>query len=374
MKRRTFIVSAVAAAAAAATPAVWGQGRIAGTWRIARSLPLTGAQATYGEAKRDGGDAFAEMANARGGVAGRRIVLSTADDAYDEKRTADNIATLAASQDPAAFAGFFGAPSCAAAAATLGKLGLPGVGFTTGSNAFRDKPQREVFPVRCSFAQETAVIMKHHKTTGVRNAVIVFVDNPFGRLARGSFEQAARSETMALAPAVEVRADGGNVEAAAAAVRATGALVLLALHTPSAIGLARELRRQGSQQQLWCLSAVDTVVLQNALGAAARGMASSIVVPPTGKLGVPLVREYLAATRAIGKPATVYGLEAFVEMKTLALGLARARAGTPADVIAGLESAGRVDLGGFEVAYAPGDRTGARFVDLVMISSASVVG
>ena len=31
-------------------------------------------------------------------------------------------------------------------------------------------------------------------------------------------------------------------------------------------------------------------------------------------------------------------------------------------------------LGGFEVSYAPGDRTGARFVDLVMISTAAVVG
>ena len=371
MKRRTFIGSAVAAAA---TPTVWGQSRAGDAWRIARSLPLTGAQAAYGEAKRDGADAFTEMANARGGVAGRRIVVTTADDGYDERRTAENVAALASSQDPVAFAGFFGAPSCAAAAAALGKLGLPGVGFTTGSNAFRDKPQREVFPVRSSFVQETAAIVKHHKTTGVRRAVIAFVDSPFGRLARASFEQAAQTEAMVLAPAVELRADSSNMAAAVTAVRATGALVLLALHTQGAIGLARELRAQGSQQQLWCLSAVDTVVLQNQLGAGARGMASSIVVPPTGKLGVPLVREYLAATRAIGKAPTVYGLEAFVEMKTLAHGLARARTGSPKDLIAALESAGRVDLGGFEVSYAPGDRTGARFVDLVMISNAAVVG
>lgn len=371
MKRRTFIGSAAAAAAA---PTVWAQSRPGEAWRIARSLPLTGAQSAYGEAKRDGGDAFAEMMNARGGIAGRRLALSTADDGYDERRTAENVARLAASQDPAAFAGFFGAPSCAAAAAALASLGLPGVGFTTGSNAFRDKPQREVFPVRSSFVQETAAIVKHHKTTGVPRAVIVSVDNPFGRLARASFEQAARTETLALAPAVELRADGSNVAAAATTVRSTEALVLMALHTPSAIALARELRSQGSQQPLWCLSAVDTVVLQNQLGAAARGVASSIVVPPTGKLGVPLVREYLAATRAIGKPATVYGLEAFIEMKALAHGLARARTGNPRDLVTALESTGRADLGGFEVSYAPGDRTGARFVDLVMISTAAVVG
>jgi branched-chain amino acid transport system substrate-binding protein len=370
MKRRTLIAAAVAAAAA---PAVWGQDRAGSAWRIARSLPLTGAQASYGEAKRDGADAFAALVNAGGGIAGRRIAFATADDGYDERRTAENVAALAASHDPVAFAGFFGAPQCAAAAAALGKVGVPGLGFTTGSNAFRDNPQREVFPVRCSFVQETAAIVRHHKTTGIQRAVIAFVDIPFGRLARASFEQAARAEGVALAPPIELRADGANVAAVAAALRGSESLVLMALHTPSAVALARELRSQGSHQQLWCLSAVDAVVLQSALQSAARGVASSIVVPATSKLAVPVVRDYLGATRAIGKQPTAYGLEAFIEMKALAHGLAHTRGGTPQDLIAALESAGRFDLGGLDVTYGKGERTGARFVDLVMISNSGIV-
>jgi ABC-type branched-subunit amino acid transport system substrate-binding protein len=371
MRRRILIGAAVAAASA---PAVWGQARAAASWRIARSLPLTGPQAAYGEAKRDGGDAFAALANARGGIAGRRLVLSAADDGYDEKRTAENVEALASSQEPVAFTGFFGAPQCAAAAAALGKLGVPGVGFTTGSNAFREKPQREVFPVRSSFVQESAAIVRHHKTTGVKSAVIAFVDIPFGHLARASFERAAQAENVALAPAVQLRPDGSNVTEAAAALRATGTLVLMALHTPSAVALARELRARGSQQQLWCLSAVDAVVLQSALRESVRGVASSIVVPSTAKPAVPVVREYLAATRAIDKPATSYGLEAFVEMKALAHGLGRMRSGGGSqELIAALESAGRIELGGMDLTYGNGDRTGARFVDLVMISSSAIV-
>jgi ABC-type branched-subunit amino acid transport system substrate-binding protein len=371
MKRRTLITAAACMAAAASTARAQDRADANG-WRIARSLPLTGPQSSYGEAKRDGGDAFAAIANAHGGVAGKRLVLTTEDDGYDDKRTAQNVQQLAASHSPIAFAGFFGAPQCVAAANALGPLGIAGVGFTTGSNAFREKPQREIFPVRSSFAQETAAIVRHHRTTGVRQAVIAYVDIPFGRLARASFEQAAR-DSLTLAPPVELLADGTNVKQAAAALRASGLPVLMALHTPSAIALAAELRRANSQQSLWCLSAVDTVVLQGKLGPAARGLASSIVVPPTNKLGTPVVREYLAATQAIGKPATVYGLEAFIEMKTLALGLARTRGGAPRDLIAALESLGRADVGGFEVSYGPGDRTGARFVDLVMVSSAAVV-
>jgi branched-chain amino acid transport system substrate-binding protein len=372
MKRRCLIGGSASFILA---HSAFGLSKSTDTWRICRSLPLTSPQAGYGEAKRDGGDAFAAMVNATGGIGGKRIVLSTADDGYDERRTVENISELASAHSPVAFAGFVGTPACLAAAAQLPKHGIPGVGFTTGSNRLREAPQREVFPVRASFAHECAAIVKHHQTTGVTQAVIAFVDIPFGRLARDSFESAARAHGMTLASAVEVRADGTNTPAAAAALRATGVLVLMALLTPSAIALAKELRRQGSLQQLWCLSAVDSTLLQQNLGAAARGVATSIIAPPVTRQSVPLVREYVAATAMIGKPATAYGLEAFVEMKALAKGLVRARSASAQDVIDGLEAAGRFDVGGIEVTYGPhGNRTGATYVDLVMISDAKVVG
>jgi branched-chain amino acid transport system substrate-binding protein len=370
MKRRTLIGAAAAMTTAAA---VWGQENQGNAWRIARSLPLSGPQSAYGEAKRDGGDAFAAMANARGGVRGRRLVIHTADDGYDEKRTAANVADLAAAHAPVAFAGFFGAPQCAAAAEALVKLGVSGVGFTTGSNAFREKPQREIFPVRASFPQEAAAIVKHHKTTGVQEAVIAFVDIPFGQLARTSFERAAAAEGLRLLPAVSIQPNGGNMRAASAALHATSAVVLMALHTPAAVGLTRELRALHSLQQLWCLSAVDSAVLQKQLGTAVRGVASSVVVPAVGKQRVAVVREYMAATQALGRPATTYGLEAFIEMKVLAQGLARQRGEGPRDLVASLEGSGRMDLGGFDLSYGPGDRTGSRYVDLVMITSSAVV-
>jgi len=303
MRRRTLISGS---AGIVLTPRVFAQAKASDTWRICRSLPLTTAQAVYGEAKRDGGDAFTAMVNAKGGIAGKRLVVSTADDAYDERRTVENVQKLAAMHSPAAFVGFVGTPACFAAAAELGKLGIPGVGFTTGSNRFRESPQREVFPVRASFAHECAAIVKHHQTTGARQAVIAFVDTPFGHLAKGIFEAAAQSHGMTLAAPVGVRADGGDTRTAAAALRATNALVLMALLTPNAISLATELRNQGSHQQLWCLSAVDSILLQRQLGTAARGMATSVVVPAVTKLSVPLVREYVAATAAIGKPATAW--------------------------------------------------------------------
>jgi ABC-type branched-subunit amino acid transport system substrate-binding protein len=367
MKRRTLLVAAAAATCARAARAEQN------SWRVARSLPLSGPQSSYGEAKRDGADAFVAAANARGGIAGRRIALYTADDAYDAARTAANITELAAAHDPVAFVGFFGIPPCAAAADMLSKIGVPGIGFTSGSNSFREAPRREVFPVRASFAQECFAIVRHHKTVGIPEAAIAFMDIPFGELARVSFEQAARAEGLALAPPIQVHADGRNLRAAAAKAHAASSLVLMALQTPMAVAFARELRALQSQQQLWCLSAVDTAVLQRQLGGASRGVASSVAFPPVDKLRLPIVREYLAATRAIGRPATAFGLEAFIEMKTLSLGLGRSHGAGGRDLIAALESTGRADLGGFDVTYGVGDRTGSRYVDLVMVGAGSTV-
>ncbi len=369
MLRRSLIQSTLVTLAA---PAVWGQNKASNVWRVGRVLPLTGSQISYGEAKRDGGDAFAAAINAKGGIAGKRLEFVTADDAYSEVRTAENIIQLAQTQSPVAFSGFFGAPHCAAAAKALAEFKQVGVGFTTGSNAFRIKPQREVFPVRASFAQETAAIIKHHKTTGVQEATIAYVNIPFGQLAKASFETAAAAEKLRLLAAVEIKTDGSNMKEAVAALEKTN-VVLMALHTPSAMALVQAMRDVSQGKQVWCLSAVDTEIMLSKLKQSARGVSTSLVVPAISKTAIPIVREYLAATKAIGKPATSYGLEAFIEMKTLALGLARTKSNDPAALIVALESVGKADLGGFEVLYGPGDRTGSRFVDLAIISDQRVM-
>jgi branched-chain amino acid transport system substrate-binding protein len=372
MLRRSLIKSSLISLAASACPVVWAQNRASNSWRVGRVLPLTGSQISYGEAKRDGGDAFVAAANAKGGIAGKQMELITVDDAYLEARTAESIIQLAQTQSPIAFSGFFGAPHCAAAAKVLAEMKQVGVGFTTGSNSFRTKPQREVFPVRASFVQETTAIIKHHKTTGIQEAVIAFVNIPFGQLAKASFEAAAGAEKLRLLPAVEIKADGSNIKEAALALQKTN-VVLMALHTPSAMALVQGLRDLGQGQQVWCLSAVDTEIMLSKLKKAARGVSTSLVVPAISKTATPVVREYLAATSAIKKPATSYGLEAFIEMKTLALGLAKTKANEPQALIAALEAVGKADLGGFEVQYAPDVRTGSRFVDLAIISDQRVM-
>ncbi len=337
------------------------------SWRVGRVLPLSGAQALYGEAKRDGADAFAARINGKAGISGRNLEFVTQDDAYVETKTAELVSTMAKNEGVIAFSGFFGAPHCVVAAKVLAELKLPAVGFTTGSNAFRAKPQREVFPVRASFVQETQAIVRHLKTTGLDSATIAFVNIPFGALARASFEAAALAQSFKLNPPLEIKADGSNM-LEAAKVLSQSKVVLMALHTPSAVAMVQAVRALKTGTQLWCLSAVDTVVMAAKLKDQARGVSTSLVVPTTAKLSIALVRDYLEATRAINKTPNLYGLEAYAEAKVLAAGLTRMRGNDPAALTAALEGLGKFDLGGYEVSYGAGDRTGSRFVDLAIVS------
>jgi branched-chain amino acid transport system substrate-binding protein len=366
ISRRHFKLQLGALACLAASPAlIHAQGK--SSWRVGRVLPLTGQQASYGEAKRDGGDAFAASLNAKGGINGKPLEFVTQDDAYVEAKTAELVASMGKSGELIAYSGFFGAPHCIAASKVLADLKIPGVGFTTGSNAFRTKPQREVFPVRASFAQETDAIVQHLKTTGLQDATIAFVNIPFGMLARSSFEAAAKAQSFKLNDAIEVKADGSNL-ADAANQLAQAKVVLMALHTPSAVALVQAVRALKTGTQLWCLSAVDTVVMSGKLKSEARGVSTSLVVPPTAKLSVALVREYIAATQRINKTPNLYGLEAFAEAKVLAAGLARMKGNDSAALVTALESLNKLDLGGYEVSYRPGERMGSRFVDLAIVS------
>ena len=70
---------------------------------VGRSLALSGPLKSYGEAKRDGGDAHISKVNAAGGVGGKKIELVTLDDVYTPATTVENLKKSALSATPPHF-------------------------------------------------------------------------------------------------------------------------------------------------------------------------------------------------------------------------------------------------------------------------------
>lgn len=82
-------------------------------------MALSGPLKSYGEAKRDGGDAYINKVNAAGGVGGRKIELITLDDVYTPSTIVENLKKISVDRNPTAFLGLFGVPTVAAALPVL---------------------------------------------------------------------------------------------------------------------------------------------------------------------------------------------------------------------------------------------------------------
>jgi branched-chain amino acid transport system substrate-binding protein len=341
---------------------------------VGRSLALTGPLAAYGEAKRDGGDAYIESVNKAGGINGRKIVLTTIDDAYDPKKTVANIRELAATKRPAAFLGLFGVPTVAAAMPVIEELRIPTVGLTSGSPMLRAPHKRYIFPVRASYADEAAFIAKHMKTMSLNSIAIIRQDNPFGELVRDTMLKAALENGIAVVIDTKIAANGSDAASAVAAAQASKPeAIFLAMLSNAAIPTMRAIKAsKASNLSLYAFSPVDASLLTKELGSEAGGLGITQVVPMPTSNQTRIATEYASALRALGRgEPSFYGLEAFIEAKVLVAAMRRAgnKASDPAALTSALEAQAEMEMGGYSVHYANGNHRGGKFLELTLISS-----
>lgn len=346
--------------------------------QVGRSLALSGALLSYGEAKRDGGDAYIEKINRAGGVNGRKIELTTLDDAYDAKKVVANIRSIAADKRPTAFLGLFGVPTVAAALPVIEELRIPTVGLTSGSPALRTPAKRYVFPVRASYADEAAYIVRHIKTLSFAKVAIIHQDSAFGELARDTLIKAFASADIKTTIDVKIAANGSDADAAVDAAAATKPeAIFLAMLSGPAGGTMRAIKKRGlAGMSLYTFSTVDASVLTKELGRDASGLGISQIVPLPTSIQSKVAKEYIDALKDLGRGTpSFYGLEAFIEAKVLVAGLRRAGkdAGDPEAVVRALEGLGEFDAGGYFVNYGRDNRRGGQFVELTVIGSRGTV-
>lgn len=343
---------------------------------VGRSLPLTGPLKSYGEAKRDGADAYIRKVNAAGGIGGRPVELVTLDDAYQPPRTVENLRKIAAERQPTAFLGLFGVPTVAAALPVVEELKVPAVGLTSGTDAVRTPHRRYVFPVRASYADEARKLVGHVKVVNITRISVLFTDNPFGKSVKDSLLAALRQQGLDARP---VQLDATAKDAAAAvrtAIASDPQAVFLTMLSQAAVPVLKELRASGFRGSLYTFSPVDTSTITKEMGQDARGLAITQIVPiPTGSR-IKVVAEYVKALAELNPAASpsFYGLEAFIEAKVLVEGLRRSGPGvTPGALVNTLETLNDLDVGGYYVRYKPGEHAGSSFVEIDVIDSKGAV-
>lgn len=369
-RRRALKQLAGAAAATVAMP-LWAQSS-GKSIVLGQSAAFSGPAAQLGEQFKRGALLYFERLNAKGGVNGRTIELKSLDDGYEPDRCKANTDKLIKDGVFALF-GYIGTPTSLAALPLATAAQMPFIAPFTGAQALREPFNRVAFHVRASYFDETAEIVKQVTSIGTRRIAVFHQNDSYGKAGLDGVLRALKP--LNLEPAALGTVERNTVDVAAAVksivTSKPDAIVLISAYK-SCAAFIREARKAGFGGTFYNVSFVGTKALADELGADARGVVVSQVMPYPYSPASPLATEYLAAGQAAAGDKfepNYSSIEGFVAAKTLAEGLKR-MGGTPSPdgLIAGMESLREFNLGGFFVDFSANKHTGSRFVDLTILT------
>jgi len=342
---------------------------------IGQVAPLTGTIAGTGDEYVAGGAAYFAHVNANGGIYGRKIRVVVKDDSYKPDQTLAQTRQLLAEDKPMALFGFVGTGNILALNKNrvLEEAGIALLAPYTGAQDLREPMNPNIFHIRASYTDETARMVEHLHTIGLRRFAVMYQDDPFGKSGLAGAEQALEKLGLkAVAKGGYDRAKPAEVDAAVAAIAPAepDAIIMVSVNRASA-AFVKKMREKGSRARLFSISVVNfKELLKNAGEDTVRGVGISQVMPSPYSQLVPVAREFqqLMAKYQPGKVVSYASMESFIAAKILVEAIKRS-GGNPTreKVLAQLEKLNAYDVGGFKVSFSPENRVGSRFVEVTVI-------
>jgi branched-chain amino acid transport system substrate-binding protein len=366
--KQLLAVAAVACSAlAAAEPGVTDS-----TITLGMSSPFTGPNGVYGVDMRQVIQTYFAQVNKGGGVNGRKIDLVALDDGYETDRTVANTKTLIGDKRVFALLAFYGSsPTTEAMNTVFGPARVPLVGTISGAGTLREPIAKNpnghyMFNVRASYADETEAIINQLVSLGLKNIAVFYQNDGFGKSGLEGVTASLKKHN--LAPSAVATVERNSVDVAAAvdtiAKAKPQAVVMVTLYKPTA-AFVQAMKKAGQRPMFTTLSPVGTEQLVKELGADARGIVISQVMPYPWNDIVPMVRDY---QKLVGKGAySYYGIEAYAMARIMVEALRKTgKEPTREKLVAALEST-NTDLGGFRIGFTNTNRQGSRFVEMTVV-------
>jgi ABC-type branched-subunit amino acid transport system substrate-binding protein len=366
LNRRQFSIAAAGAAALgnfqiaraqSETPVVLGQ-----------SAPFTGPAAQLGIQFYQGAKLYLDIYNAQ---PGRDVELRFLDDGYEPDRTMLNTRKLI-DDDVFALFGYIGTPTSLAALPMAVKDKVPFVAPFTGAMALREPLQKNVFHLRASYNDETALIVRQLTYLGLKKIAVFYQNDAYGKAGLDGVSLALGHQE--LKPLALGTVERNSVEVAAAVKTIVAAkpdaIVQIGAYKACA-AFIRQARKAGYGGTFFNVSFVGTQALADELGKEGAGVVVSQVVPSPYNPANGITREFTEAVRKSGgnTKANFSSMEGYLAAKVLTEGLKRT-SGKPTreGLIAGLESIERQQFGGFDVSFSGKNHVASKFVELSMIT------
>ena len=207
MKRRSILQGGGLAFAAVAASPWLSTANAATPIIVGQSAALTGPQAGFGTAMRDGIKAALLQANRAGGIGGRNISLLAMDDQGDKAKTEANVAELVANQQVVGLTGCTTRPCSEAAALLAASEGIALVGAFSGTPLLYGAKASTTFTTRASYERELQAIVHHYRQLGAERFGFVHLEDAKSTnvpllesiLARGAASSRSRPASTARA-------------------------------------------------------------------------------------------------------------------------------------------------------------------------------
>jgi ABC-type branched-subunit amino acid transport system substrate-binding protein len=337
---------------------------------LGQSAPFSGPAAQLGVQFHLGAQMAFEAINERGGVNGRRIELRRLDDGYEPERCAANTRQLLR-DDVFALFGYIGTPTSLAALPLATDAKVPFFAPFTGAQALREPFNRYAVHVRASYNDETAAIVKQLTGIGIRRIAVFYQNDSYGQAGLSGVQLALKASDLEPVATGTVERNSTDVDAALKAIMPARpeAIVQISAYKSCATFIRRA-RQMGFVGNFYNVSFVGTQALMDELGAMAKGVVVSQVMPFPYSPVSPIASDFLAALKGrAGMQPNYSAMEGFVAARVFVEALRRAgNAPTRENFINAVQGMRDVQLGGFSVDYGPRKNTGSRFVELTLLT------
>ena len=344
------------------------------TITLGMSSPFSGTNGAYGLEMRQTIEAYFEQLNKAGGVNGRKLELAALDDGYETDRSVANSKLLIEEKKVFALLAYYGSsPTTESMNKIFGPAKVPLVGTISGAGTLREPVSanpnsRYMFNVRASYADETDAIVNQLVSLGLKSIAVFYQNDGFGKSGLDGVTAALKKHNLTPSAVGTVERNSVDVAKAVESIskNTPQAVIMVTLSKPTT-AFVKAMKKSGQNPMLMTLSPVGAEQLVQDLGAEARGIGISQVVPYPWNDTIPVVRDYQKLVG--GKTGfTYYALEGYLMARVMVEGIKRAGKDLTREKLVGaLEGLNNNDLGGYRVTYSGSNRQGSRFVELTVV-------
>ncbi|MDB5931173.1 MAG: amino acid/amide transporter substrate-binding protein family [Polaromonas sp.] len=348
---------------------------VAGSIVVGQVAPLSGLEGNQGRAYSTGIELALNRVNAAGGVNGHTFSLARKDDGG---RPADTLAAtrlLLDEKKPLVLAGYFGDRNVAdlVGSGLLQKEKIALVGYRI--NEIRNE-EPLVYNVRASLRDELGKLVEHMGTVGMSRLGLFYQEGAGAAPLMAALEEAAKAKGIKLTVKGSYQPGTAKVtkEVIDAFVTAAPQAIIMVSTGSAAAAFIERYRMDGGAAKLFAHSGTDIEQISKRLGdEQMKGVAITQVTPNPYKVSSGLVKEFndtVAKAPKLEVPVSYAMMEGYIAGAVIVEAARRMGAKVSREgFVAGLDSIGSLDLGGYKVGYKPGMRSGSKFVELTIITA-----